>query len=737
MSKPRILIFTTSYHPFIGGAEVAIQEITRRLKERFDFYIVTSRFKRDLPKNEVRTEGTVIRVGLGTRFDKYFLIFTPFYYRGFASIVLGVDISHASIAAAIYKILNPKTHFIFNIQFGESENHLSFGRAGIISMAFRFMLSQADFVTAISSYLLDLARSYGYQGPTEVVPNGVDIQKFQSTNSKLQINSKTQNTTPKTIITTSRLVPKNGVDILIKAMAEVKKKIPEILLHIMGEGAERRNLELEIRNLKLEDNVKLFGQVPYEEIPRYLHKASLFVRPSRSEGMGNSFVEALAAGLPIIGTPVGGITDIIEDEKTGLFCNPEDPRDLAEKIMRLLRDQNLSAVIVSEGKKMVEEKFSWDKIAQAYAELLSKFSIYSNEDKPMRILIATPILPPQLGGPAQYAQNLLNEFLSLGQKAKVISFGGYLRFPSGIRHLFYFGALLKNGLRADLIFSLDYSSVGIPAALASLILRKPLVIRVEGDFLWESYVERTRRDITLSEFYKSPPLLSRKETLVRWLSGWVMRRATKLVFSSEWRRKMVIDAFKLSSEKTLIIQNVFPFEKGPDQKPRGNNIILWAGRVLYLKNLEKLIRAFADIKVSSYELHLVGEGPEKSKLEQLIKEYRAEDRIKFFPPMSHHKLMGKLVLSKGVVLPSLSDVGPNIVAEAIANLVPVIMTKESGYAEIFRENVILVNPLDENELHYQLEKFMKEPAARTVPNLSFIRSWHAAAGNWLELFKIL
>jgi glycosyltransferase involved in cell wall biosynthesis len=415
----------------------------------------------------------------------------------------------------------------------------------------------------------------------------------------------------------------------------------------------------------------------------------------------------------------------------------------------LLQDKDLSANIAAEGKKMVEGRFFWDGISSSYEQIfLGQHSVSATygQHRVLTILIATPLLPPQLGGPAQYAQNLAKEFSSLGNEIKVVSFGKYLRFPTGIRHFFYLADLIRYATKSQVIFALDYTSVGLPAAFVSLIFRKPLVIRVEGNFLWESFVERRRLDVTLKEFYKNPPPLALKEGLIKWLSGWVMRHASKLVFSSEWRRSMIVDAYKIPLEKTEIIRNAFPPVnlQSTSYSPRSGyggagklqaKVILWAGRILYLKNLHRLIRAFAGIGVSSYELHLVGEGPERGNLERLIKEHCAENRIKFFPAMGHQELMEKLALSTAVVLPSLSDVGPNIVAEAIANVVPVIMTKESGYAEIFRDTVILIDPLSETDLYEKLEKFIKEPRERTIPRMGFSRSWTAAAKDWLKLFQ--
>src|SRR3989338_6526654 len=289
VKKPVIFVFSTAYLPFIGGAEVAIEQVAKRLGDKYDFLIFTSRMRRDLPKREVRSEGVVVRVGLGTRFDKFLLlIFGPFcawrLARSFdlapdRMIWWAMDFSFGAGVAGILKIFYQKIPLIFTIQYGYGDERVAKGRLGLMNLAFRLILLQSDYVTAISNYLLNLCGQYGYIGEEAVIHNGVDLKKF--TNQE----SRTEN---RVIISTSRRVYKNGLDILEKAFEIVKKTFPDTEL-------------------------KIVSDVPYDELPKYLWKASIFVRPSRSEGMGNAFVEALAAGVPIIGTPVGGILDIIED----------------------------------------------------------------------------------------------------------------------------------------------------------------------------------------------------------------------------------------------------------------------------------------------------------------------------------------------------------------------------------------------------------------------------------------
>jgi glycosyltransferase involved in cell wall biosynthesis len=95
----------------------------------------------------------------------------------------------------------------------------------------------------------------------------------------------------------------------------------------------------------------------------------VFVRPSLSEGFGNSFVEALSCGVPIIGTPVGGIPDFLVDRKTGLFCKVRNPEDLADKIELLLKNKKLASAIVKNGQKMVKQRYEWSSVAGQFDEV--------------------------------------------------------------------------------------------------------------------------------------------------------------------------------------------------------------------------------------------------------------------------------------------------------------------------------------------------------------------------------
>lgn len=751
MDKPKVLVFTTSFHPFIGGAEIAIQEVLRRLSSELDFFIITARFKRDLPKEEISPEGTIIRLGFGTRFDKWLLPFlAPFYYRGQASIVLGIDISQGSLSAALFKLFNPKTRFILNVQYGYGEERLAGGRFGAIGVAFRFMLSQADYVTAISNHLLGIVRSYGYNGPAAVIHNGVDIEKFRIKNEKL----KTTDKSSKIVITTSRLVFKNGIDILIQAIAEVKKIIPDIQCFIIGDGPERENLELQTANCKLQANIKFFGSVSFEEIPRYLHQADIFVRPSRSEGMGNSFVEALAAGIPIIGTSVGGITDIIEDKKTGLFAAVDNPYDLAEKIIVMLQDKEMGSAMVENAQLMIQERFSWDVIVLQYKKVFSYAVKFHN------ILIATPLYPPDIGGPATYSKILYDELPRYGFNVQILNFGEVRHLPKIIRHVLYFFKVLRRGWRSDVIFAQDPVSVGFPAILASKILKKPFLIKIVGDYAWEqhqiTYNMKQKVFITPEEFQKRN--FDFLTEIRRIIQKFVVKNAQKIIVPSYYLKGIVSQwgvnpvrnshgalnpvfakttdrhsslrqaaghpaSNGVNEKRILVIYNSFEAPNLSVSREEARRImdldgiiIVSAGRLVPWKGFDVLIELMPEIlkKIPDARLLIIGDGPDKNNHELRIKNYGLENKVFLAGKLSHKNFLQNLRASDVFILNTGYEGFSHILLEAMAMGVPVVTTRVGGNPEIIQDRIngILVGYNNKEELKQGLFSVLEKGGIR-------------------------
>ena len=376
-NKRRILIFSTAYHPFMAGAEVAIKEITDRLSSDFEFDLITTKLDKKLPNFEKVGSVNVYRIGNGRKIiDK---IFVPFrgaikaqslnrknnYYC-----LWSVMASFASGAGYIFNILRlitgrKKIPMILTLQEGDSESHLKYRWAGLISLSWRLALANTDILTGISNFLLNRAKKYGYKKDTVLVPNGVDLEIFLK-----NISDEEKNKIKKTfgknegdifLVTTSRLSYKNAVDDIIRSLSFLPKSISLI---VIGKGEEGPKLQKLANDLGVSSRVKFLGYVDYSEIPKYFSICDIFVRPSRSEGFGNSFIEAMAAGLPVIATPVGGIPDFLDDKVTGVYCSPDNPQSIANSVNLILSDKELRERIVGNAKDMVVAKYGWGHIAQ-------------------------------------------------------------------------------------------------------------------------------------------------------------------------------------------------------------------------------------------------------------------------------------------------------------------------------------------------------------------------------------
>ncbi|HUD04266.1 MAG TPA: hypothetical protein VMR73_02120, partial [Candidatus Paceibacterota bacterium] len=176
----------------------------------------------------------------------------------------------------------------------------------------------------------------------------------------------------------------------------------------------------------------------------------------------------------------------------------------------------------------------------------------------MRILITTGIYPPDIGGPAQYAKELNRAFKRAGHTVVVKTYRTEKHLPSVIRHIFFFFKIISAVLSSDTIIVLDTLSVGLPTVFASKIFGKKTILRTGGDFLWEQYVERTKKKVLFKDFYGTEMNnLSKKERIIFFLTRWTLGHSTKVIFSTQWQKDIFIRAYGLNISKMGIIENYY------------------------------------------------------------------------------------------------------------------------------------------------------------------------------------
>ena len=392
----RILIFSLAYYPdVVGGAEVAIKEITDRIPpEEIVFDMVTLRFDSTLPKFEKIGNVNVYRIGFTSQspeiadlvrfpltLNKYLFPLIGFLkaralhkenpYDG----IWAMMANYAGFAALFFKMKYPAVRFLLTLQEGDPIEYIK-NRVLFVYPLFVRIFKQADFVQTISHYLASFARNMGYTGPLEVVPNAVNVAHFAQEYPEQELailkNRLGKRVGDYFLITTSRMVTKNAVDEVIRAMQLMHKGVKFLILGIGPDEEMLRKLAYE---KGVADRVQFLGQIFHDEMPKYLKVSDIFIRPSRSEGLGISFLEAMAAGLPVIATPVGGIPDFLFDpdqdpgkEPTGLFANINDPASIARQVERLIADPALRNRLFMNGRTLVAEKYDWNLIVRDMKE---------------------------------------------------------------------------------------------------------------------------------------------------------------------------------------------------------------------------------------------------------------------------------------------------------------------------------------------------------------------------------
>ncbi len=373
--KPRkVLIFSLVYYPrHIGGAEVAVKEITDRISTgQIEFDMVTLR-KQESAFEQIGNVG-VYRVGVPWRgknnkssriFPLSKLLFIPLAFlkarqlhkENHYDVIWPIMASYAGFSAFLFKKLYPTVPMLLTVQEGDNFEK----RQGIFKSFFRKIFASADKIQAISKFLAEWSLDMGAKCPIETIPNGVDLDLFSRQIPDADLNALKLELDKKDndiyLITTSRLVKKNAVGDVIDSLQYLSKNIKFLIL---GTGYEEESLRTKVVKLKLEDRVKFIGFVPHNEMPKYLKVSDIFIRPALSEGLGNSFLEAMAAGIPVIGTQVGGIPDFLKDGETGLFCEVNNPKSITQKVEKLIKDRESRDYIIKQAKEMVYKKYSWD-----------------------------------------------------------------------------------------------------------------------------------------------------------------------------------------------------------------------------------------------------------------------------------------------------------------------------------------------------------------------------------------
>lgn len=199
-----------------------------------------------------------------------------------------------------------------------------------------------------------------------IIPNGINLREIQ--NAEICNHIKVKHPS---VLFTGRLERIKGVDILLRAISIIKKEMPEICGYIMGGGSLENELKELTKKLDMEENVNFLGFKFGKEKYSYIKSVDICVVPSRYESFGIVCLEAMACGKPVVASNVGGLPYVIEDGKSGLLFERGNARDLANKIIFLLQNEDLRNKMGEAGRERAKN-FTWDKIAERTLKLYNE-----------------------------------------------------------------------------------------------------------------------------------------------------------------------------------------------------------------------------------------------------------------------------------------------------------------------------------------------------------------------------
>jgi 1,2-diacylglycerol 3-alpha-glucosyltransferase len=230
--------------------------------------------------------------------------------------------------------------------------------------------NHCKFVSSPSSPVLEEMKSLGFNKPGKVVSNPLNVDLFQKKQDKQQLKKK-YNLSDFTLIYCGRLAPEKRVDLMIKAAGELKNEIPDLTLLIRGTGIEQENLQNLAKKMGVFDKTRFVSFIKEkEELAKLYSAADLFLMLSTAETQSIVMMQAMAAGLPVIGVNAWGLPDYINSEN-GILIEPGDLKTLKEKILLLYKDKKLRESLGEGGRKFVAG-FTPEKIASQWEEIYVK-----------------------------------------------------------------------------------------------------------------------------------------------------------------------------------------------------------------------------------------------------------------------------------------------------------------------------------------------------------------------------
>ncbi len=234
-----------------------------------------------------------------------------------------------------------------------------------------WLYNQCRFISAPSQSIITEMKDHGFNRSSQVISNPIKTNQFALPSTEQKNSAKKKfGLSEKTIIYTGRLAREKHIDILINAVAEIRKSIPEINLIITGVGDNENNLREQVKNLHLDNNIKFFGYLDLKSLIELHYAAEMFAIASTAEAQCISMLQAMAAGLPVVAARARGLPEYINPE-IGLLAEPFNINDFTKQILILFQNKK-KLITMGKAAHLFAQKYSVEKIAKMWEKIYQK-----------------------------------------------------------------------------------------------------------------------------------------------------------------------------------------------------------------------------------------------------------------------------------------------------------------------------------------------------------------------------
>ncbi|MBW1930952.1 MAG: glycosyltransferase family 4 protein [Deltaproteobacteria bacterium] len=394
-TKMRILVVTPTFLPIIGGAEIGIYEMYKRLSKHHDVRILTPSYSQKVIsmqgakdehfseinfevcrfKDRVNLRGISKKRILGRLIPPFSISFVWAVFKQIKMFQPNLINFHyvipGGLALVAVRMLTriPVVLSLVSRMDVLRDSNPYFRRYRICFLA---ILKLASEIIANSRYYFG---RFSEGMSAKIIPYGVNTKRYspevngEEVREKLGIDKKQV-----VLFALQRLVKVKNVDVLIRSLKYILGVYENVVLVISGKGPEEASLRALVKQLNLDKNIIITGYVPENELPKYFAMSDIFVLPSPNETFGVVISQAMASGKPIVSVNSSALPEVVRDGIDGILAESCSPKDFATAVIRLLSSRSMLEECSRNGRRKALEKYDWDIISQQYEEIFEKLT---------------------------------------------------------------------------------------------------------------------------------------------------------------------------------------------------------------------------------------------------------------------------------------------------------------------------------------------------------------------------